>query len=121
VTTLAIALAGAAGAVTRYRLGVLAGSTGWPWPTLAINVVGSLLAGLVLGLAATRLSATTSAAITVGFLGAFTTFSALSVQTVTMLRDGRAAAAGAYVVGSVVLGLAAAYAGLRLGERLAGS
>jgi CrcB protein len=118
VTTLAIALAGAAGAVTRYRIGVLTGGVAWPWPTFAINVAGSLLAGVVLGLAGSRLSPTTSTAITVGFLGAFTTFSALSVQTVTMLRDGRAAAAGAYVVGSVVLGLAAAYVGLQAGERL---
>ena len=119
MTTLAVALAGAAGAVARYRVGVLAGDTGWPWPTLAINVVGSFLAGGMLALAATRLSPTTSAAVTIGFLGAFTTFSALSVQTVSLVREGRAAAALAYVAVSVVAGLAAAYAGLQAGEALA--
>lgn len=121
MTTLAIAVAGALGAVTRYRIGVLAGTTSWPWPTLAINVVGSLLAGFVLGLGATRLSPTMSAAVTIGFLGAFTTFSAFSVHVVTLARDGRALAALAYVVGSVAVGVSAAYAGVHFGEHLGGS
>ena len=53
-----------------------------------------------------------------GFLGAFTTFSTFSMETLTLLRDGRVAAAAAYVVASVVLGVGAAGAGWLLGERL---
>ena len=53
-----------------------------------------------------------------GFLGAFTTFSTFSMETLTLLRDGRVAAAAAYVTASVVLGIAAAGAGWLLGERL---
>lgn len=118
MTAAAIAVAGALGALARYGIGLLAGATGWPWPTLAINVVGSFLAGLLLEWATSRLSPVVGTAITVGFLGAFTTYSAFSVQVMTLVREGRPVVAGAYLVGSVALGLVAALAGLHLGDVL---
>ncbi|HWH01844.1 MAG TPA: CrcB family protein [Pilimelia sp.] len=116
MTLLAIAAAGALGAVARYGVGVLAGPSGWPWPTLAINVAGSFLAGLLVEYGAVRLPATLATAVTVGFLGAFTTYSAFSVQTVALLRAGRGGAALGYVLLTLVLGLAAAAAGVRLAQ-----
>jgi CrcB protein len=56
-------------------------------------------------------------ALGVGFLGAFTTFSTFSVETQTLVRDGRAAAAGAYVAVSVIAGVALAAAGYTLAAR----
>lgn len=119
MTTLAVAVAGALGAATRYWIGVAIGGRDFPWATLAINVVGSLLLGLVLGgPGMTRWSATTTTAVAVGFLGAFTTFSTFSTETVALLRSGRGAAALAYVAASVLLGVLAAWIGYRTGQRL---
>ena len=115
---LVLGIAGAAGALSRYGIGVLFGGRSFPWPTLGINVVGSLLLGIVMVVGPSRLSATTTLALGVGFLGAFTTFSTFSYETVTMFRDGRPIAALAYVAVSTVLGVAAAAIGYRLGQSL---
>ena len=113
-----IALAGAAGALTRYGVGNAVGVRTFPWATLAINVVGSFLLGLLLQAAPGRLDDDVRVALGVGFLGAFTTFSTFSYETVTMLRDGRAGAAALYVATSVVVGVAAAALGFRVGAAL---
>jgi CrcB protein len=119
-TTALVALAGAMGAVTRYRVGVAVGVRGFPWTTLAINLSGSFVLALLLaGPAATRWSATTSIAIGVGFLGAYTTFSTFSNETLTMLREGRGVAAVAYVALSVLGGLTFAALGYVLGRAIA--
>ncbi len=114
-----IGVAGAAGAVCRYAISSAVGSHRFPWSTLGINVAGSFVLGLVLSLAAARdWPADVTAAIAVGFVGAFTTFSTFSWEALTLGRAGRAASAIAYTAGSVGLGLAAAYAGLRLARVL---
>lgn len=118
MTAVAIAVAGALGALARHGIGLLTGSAGWPWPTMAINVAGSFLAGLMLEWVTHRLPPVVGTAITVGFLGAFTTYSTFSVQVVTLVREGRAVAAGGYLLASVVLGLLAALAGMHLGGLL---
>ena len=112
MTTLAVAVGGALGALARYGVGIaLAGGT-FPWATLAINVTGSFLLGAALGGPGDgRWDATLTTAVTVGFLGAFTTFSTFAHETVVMLRDGRVHAALGYVAASIVVGLAAAAAG----------
>ena len=108
----AIAVAGAGGAITRYWIGVAFGGAAFPWSTLGINLAGSFLLGLLLGgAAASRWNETFVAAVGIGFLGAFTTFSTFSYETVGLLRAGRAPAAAAYVALSVLLGVAAAGAG----------
>ena len=111
-----VAIAGAAGAVARYGIGRAVGVRAFPYATLAINVVGSFLLGFVLALAAERLDREVAAALTVGFLGAFTTFSTFSHETVVLIRSGRSAAAFAYVALSIALGVGAAFAGYEAGR-----
>lgn len=113
-----VALGGALGAAARYGLGgwihSWAGS-GFPWGTFAINATGSLLVGFLLrfleGVAATP---ELRGFLTIGLLGAFTTFSTFSQETVALLQDGEWARAGLYSVGSLLLGLAAVFTGLHL-------
>ncbi len=112
---LLIAGAGALGAVARYGL------TGWiqeragffPWGTLVVNVLGSFLLGFAFRyLEATTVPAEWRQALTIGFMGAFTTFSTFSYEAVAMIQDGDWHQAGGYVLGSVALGLVAVVAGL---------
>lgn len=106
-----VGLFGAAGALCRYGIGVAAGSSSFPWATLAINVVGSFLLGLVLVAGPARFDGTTTTALAVGFLGAFTTFSTFSSEVQTMLREDRVGTAAAYVTASVLGGVAMAAVG----------
>lgn len=122
MTLLVVGLGGAFGAVSRYL------TSGWvqewagsffPWGTMAVNVLGSLLLGfLMVWLQATAASAEVRGLITVGFLGSFTTFSTFSYETTAMLRDGEWWRAGGYTVGSVVLGLMAVGLGAFLAAAL---
>lgn len=115
---LLVAVAGATGAVLRYTIGLTAGGTSFPWATLAINLVGSALLGALAAAALARgLAPNLTAAAGAGFLGAFTTFSAFSVETLTLARDGRAGSAVLYVAASVVGGVAAAAVGYGLGRQ----
>lgn len=117
--TLFVAVAGAAGAALRYRLGTVIGVKSFPLVTLAINITGSFVLALILaGPVSGRWSPETSTAVTVGFLGAYTTYSTFSYETVELFRTGRTAAAGVYLTASVVGGLFAAVAGYILGSRL---
>lgn len=118
--TLIVALAGAAGATLRYRIGLAVGVRSFPWATLGVNVAGCLALAFVLaGPGASRWSQTTTTAVAVGLLGAFTTFSTFGYETVTLLRDDRAADAVAYVAASLVLGLVATGAGYLAGRAVA--
>lgn len=112
MTALLVGLAGAAGALSRWWVGQQWGGRDFPWSTLGINVLGSLLLGLVLQASVERgWSDTRTLPLSVGFLGAFTTFSTFSAETHTLLREGRAGAAAAYVALSVLAGVAAAALG----------
>ena len=117
-----IAAGGAVGASLRYGLGrafpVDAG--GFPTTTLAVNVVGSFVLGLVLVLLVERLRPIRHlrSFVAIGLLGAFTTYSTFAVESVTLLDDGHVGAAVGYVVASVVLGLAAAVVGGFLARRV---
>jgi len=109
---LLIAAAGAGGAAARYGISVAVGTRTFPWSTLAINLSGSFVLGLLAKLALDRdWSAAVTLPATVGFLGAFTTFSTFSVETHSLVRDGRAGAAAVYIGVSVVGGVLAAAAG----------
>lgn len=110
-----IGLAGAAGAMSRHGVQVLIGVRPFPWSTLTINVVGSFLVGSVLAIAAARSwSPAVVVPVTVGFLGAFTTFSTFTWEAFTLGRSDRVLEAAGYVTVSVVLGLVAVWAGFRL-------
>ncbi len=116
---LAVAIGGAIGSLARHLLGAEIGhwlGPGFPYGTLAVNVIGGLVMGLLVELMALKWSAGPEirAFLTVGLLGGFTTFSAFSLDVVLLTERGDWAAAGAYVAGSVLLSIAALIAGLRL-------
>jgi CrcB protein len=115
-----VAAAGALGALARFGLGQLVGPRSFPWATLAINLTGSLVLGFVLTASAQRhWSPDTTTAVTVGFLGAYTTFSTFTNEAVGLIRDDRTLEAAAYVGVSVALGLLAATAGIEAAQRWA--
>ena len=119
MTWIAVAIAGALGASSRYAIGLAVGVRSFPWTTLSINMAGSfLLAFLLAGPFVERPSSTIAIASTLGFLGAFTTFSTFSYETVALVRDDRLPAAAAYVAASMLLGLVAAALGYWLGRLL---
>ena len=114
---LAIAAGGALGAVARHQVSAtvmrLTGA-GFPWGTVAVNVVGSFLMGVLIELMAQRLNVGMElrAFLTVGFLGAFTTFSTFSLDFATLFERGAGMAALGYAGISVVLAIVALFAGL---------
>ncbi|MEO7554995.1 MAG: fluoride efflux transporter CrcB [Acidimicrobiales bacterium] len=114
-----VALAGAAGALSRYGVGVAIGVRTFPWATLGINLAGSFVLGLVLTAGADRgWPETTTVPLAVGFLGAFTTFSTFSYETQTFLRTDKVGQAAVYVSVSLVGGVVAAALGYAAGKAL---
>jgi CrcB protein len=92
---------------------------GFPWWTLAVNVTGSLVIGLLAGLfGAMETGHNARLFLVTGFLGGFTTFSAFSLDALTLWERGAQLQAGLYICGSVLLSLIAAALGLML-SRLA--
>ncbi len=120
----AIAAGGALGAVGRHfvaaQVGLWAGH-GFPFGTLAVNVIGSFAMGLLVELGALvwQPAPELRAFLTVGLLGAFTTFSTFSLDTVLLYERGALALAAAYIVGSVVLSVGAFFAAMALVRALA--
>jgi CrcB protein len=118
------ALAGGVGAAARFVLDSLLRAriaVRYPVGTAVINVSGSLLLGLVTGLAAASLlSPELQVVLGTGLLGGYTTFSTASVETVRLVREGRAGAALAHSVGMLVTCTACAALGLAAGMTLAG-
>jgi CrcB protein len=113
---LLVAAGGALGALVRYLLGMwIAGRVGpdFPWGTFIINVSGSLLIGVVLGLVSEGyLSSELRLFVAVGILGGYTTFSTFSYETVELLADGNMRAFLFNALGQLVAGLVAVYFGL---------
>ena len=92
----------------------------FPYANLVINVSGSFAIGLLAELFDGRalVSSTTRAALLTGFLGGYTTFSSFSYETFSLIRDGEWFRATLNSVGSVLLGLAAVWLGVRLAQSL---
>jgi CrcB protein len=111
-----LVLGGAIGAPARYLADGFVQSRArgvLPWGTLAVNVSGSFLLGALTGAAMYHgLGPLPKAAIATGFCGAYTTFSTFSYETVRLLEEGSVLTASLNVVVSVVVGLAAAAAGI---------
>jgi CrcB protein len=118
-----IGVGGAIGAWLRWAVGLAAlkhlGS-GFPWGTVAVNLAGSLAAGLVLALLEDRghLGAYARAFLLVGVLGGFTTYSAMMVDALLLARGVRPSLAGAYLALTLVGGLAAVWFGWWAGRAL---
>jgi CrcB protein len=89
---------------------------GFPIPTLSVNVVGALIIGAVIGMAEKNagMDPRLLLFLKVGICGGFTTFSTFSSETAQLLQDGKLAAASAYVLLSVLLCLAAVFAGRQI-------
>lgn len=125
MTGLWIAIAGALGSLSRYLVGagvnrLLAHRSPIPAGTLLVNLLGSLLMGLVVGALMSRSESPTRAqlAVTVGFLGGFTTYSAFALETVILIEKREIGATLAYVGLTLFLAGLACFAGLYLGRRL---
>ena len=120
-TFAAVAVGGALGAVSRYSFGLVALAligNRFPWATLGVNVVGSFLIGLAAVLIGDRIvdGELWRPLIIVGFLGAFTTFSAFSLDTLLSLQQGNYNTALAYMLGSVALCLGGTVSGMQLAK-----
>ena len=124
---LLVAIGGALGSMARYAVGLGAArlfpASSWPWGTLTVNVVGGLAMGLLVGWMGLRAGSGQEMVrvfAAVGVLGGFTTFSAFSLETALMIERREYGLAGAYVLLSVLLAVAALMAGLMLARRAFG-
>jgi CrcB protein len=116
---LAVAIGGAIGSVARYLVAIGSGKafgTNFPWGILIINVTGSFLIGMFIGLFALRwnLPEPVRVFLTVGICGGYTTFSTFSLDAFYLMERGEAIAAVAYMVGSVVLSVGALVAAIHI-------
>jgi CrcB protein len=115
---LLIALGGAIGSVSRYGLGLLlqrATHAAFPIGTLTVNVLGSILVGILArSFMHTQTHADLRAMLIIGFCGGFTTFSAFSLEVIGLAQGGEWAKAAGYVVASVTLAVAGAALGYGL-------
>jgi len=123
---LLVGVGGFIGSTLRYTLGGLvlrlkSGSL-FPWETLAVNVIGCLVIGVLAGLSETRglFAGTTRVFLFVGVLGGFTTFSSFGYETFELLRDGQWGSAMTSVALQLVLGLGGVWAGHTLAWSLGG-
>jgi len=114
-TVLFVAAGGALGSSMRYLVGVGMArvlGTEFPWATLAVNVLGCLLMGLLIEAMALRWTVTNDlrAFLAVGLLGGFTTFSAFSVDFALLFERNDYMSAGLYLIASVILSVVALFA-----------
>ncbi|MBY5915619.1 protein CrcB [Rhizobium leguminosarum bv. trifolii] len=124
IQALLVAFGGAIGSVLRYYVGQwtlrLMGPA-FPWGTLAVNVVGCFVIGVFAELIARKFNASTELRLLLitGFLGGFTTFSAFSLDAISLFERGEGVAGGIYIAASVGLSMAAVIAGLAVMRALA--
>jgi CrcB protein len=117
---LAIAIGGALGAPARYEIAQLihVPKDGFPWATFWTNISGAFVLGFFLTLVVERFppSRYPRPFFAVGFLGAYTTFSTMAVETVTLIKDDHALLGIVYLCASIATGLIVAYAGIIVGR-----
>ncbi|CAN7302861.1 fluoride efflux transporter CrcB [Rhizobium sp. LjRoot258] len=119
IQALLVAVGGAIGSVLRYYVGQwalrLAGPA-FPWGTLTVNVVGCFVIGVFAEMIVRRFDASPEMRLLLitGFLGGFTTFSAFSLDAISLFERGAAVSGAVYIVASVGLSMAAVIAGLAL-------
>ncbi|MCE7028368.1 fluoride efflux transporter CrcB [Jiella avicenniae] len=124
VNVLIVALGGGIGAALRHLSGMAAMrllGAGFPYGTMFVNVLGSFVMGVFIELLARRFGASPDLRLffATGVLGGFTTFSSFSLDTAFLYERGDLLLAAVYVIGSVVVGIAALFAGLALVRALA--
>jgi fluoride exporter len=119
-TSLAVGVAGAAGALARYGLDGLISRRAalFPWGTFVVNVTGAFALGLLFTVFAERITtpAWIRSGLLIGFIGAYTTFSTLTLETYRLFEERSVALALVNAVGSLAAGLVAVYAGVVVGR-----
>ena len=117
-----ITIGGIVGTLTRYFMQGFVQPKGdvFPWGTLAVNLLGSLLLGTIMRLAtgAAVISPQMRGGLAIGFCGAFTTMSTFSYETIALMTDGEYWRAGLYAGGTVIGCLAATAFGIALASKL---
>ncbi len=118
-TFLAIGAGGAIGAMSRHGVNILSVKImghGFPYGTLSVNLIGSFLMGVLVIIFATLWQPPEALRVLIitGFLGAFTTFSTFSLDFVTLIERHNYIAGGSYLAASVILSIAALFAGMTL-------
>ncbi len=112
---LQVALGGAIGASARYLTNVSVTrwmGHGYPWGTMVVNILGSFLMGVLVVVLAKKGGTSYAPLLMIGLLGGYTTFSAFSLDVLTLYERGEFWQAGAYVAATLVLGLGAIVAGI---------
>ena len=111
-----VALGGAIGSVCRYLLSGM-NVASWPWGTFAVNILGSLIIGLLVGLVSKGIvSPEMKLLLVTGFCGGFTTFSTFANESFCMMKAGDALQIALYVGASVVIGILAVWLGMYLSD-----
>lgn len=116
-----VAVGGVLGSLARYAVGTAVPhpAAGWPWATLTVNVVASLLIGVLAGWAYWRHAAHWVRPLAMsGFLGGFSTFSAFAVDTITLAEAGSGGLAATYVIATLVACVGAVGAGTAVAQRV---
>ncbi len=115
---LAIGLGSFIGGTLRYLISLFMKEkllSSFPYGTLSVNIIGCFLIGIIFSLTEkNNIPSIWSLFLITGILGGFTTFSAFSIETVNLLRDGQLIQATTYIVASVLLGILATYTGLMI-------
>jgi len=126
-SVLAVFVGGLVGSAARIGITLVAGQIDdrwWPYPTLLVNLIGSFVLGYLVARRLSSVPAWMRLGFTTGFLGAFTTLSAISLDVaVPIVRYGAVplVVMASYAIGSIIMGLVCAIAGLRLGARRSGA
>ena len=113
---LLVGLGGGLGSVLRYGTSLLMNTKLFPWATLAVNITGSLVIGIVFALSIRQepLTDNWKLFLATGICGGFTTFSAFSLENIGLLQSGKYGMAIAYIIASIILGTAATFLGYHL-------
>lgn len=119
-TVIWVALGGAIGSAARYGLAGAVNYRSHPWGTVAVNVIGALVLGVLVGLWGFRADSDLRIGIAVGLIGGFTTFSTFAVDVIHLWEHGHTVEAVVSVAITLVAGLAAAVAGVAMGRTIAG-
>ena len=113
---LLVFLGGGIGSALRYAIGRIfnTSSAGYPWGTFSVNIIGSLLIGVFMGIALknNNLSENQTLLLVTGLCGGFTTFSAFAYENQQFLKEGDLTSFAVYTLGSLSLGILAVFLGL---------
>jgi CrcB protein len=110
---LIVGLGGGLGSMLRYAASFIIRQSNFPWTTWLVNVSGSLIIGIVMGITlnATATNQSWKLFLATGICGGFTTFSAFSFETLRMIHEGRSIMALTYILSSVLISILAVYIG----------